>query len=108
MQSVRRLLKCEDNPLQILVLMRTLGLARGQGSAEQSASFAVDSWRLTVTCTVFAIVLGGVFIWIMNFKRQSPIRLMQQHKLKKEMEMMMIPYQRNKMKIETGGISLQR
>ena len=58
MQSVRRLLKCEDNPLQILVLMSALGLARGQGSAEQSTSFAVDSWRMTVTCTVFAIVLG--------------------------------------------------
>ena len=61
MQSVRRLVKCEDSPLQILVLMSALGLARGQGSADQSTSFAVGSWWMTATCTV-----------IMNFKKIEP------------------------------------
>ena len=72
MQSVRRLVKCEDSPLQILALMSALGLARGQGSADQSTSFAVGSWWMTATCTVFAFVLGGVFIWIVNFKKVEP------------------------------------
>ena len=35
MQSVTRLVKCGDSPLQILVLMSALGLARGQDNAEQ-------------------------------------------------------------------------
>ena len=52
MQSVRRLVKCEDSPLQILVLMSALGLARGQGSADQFTSFAVGNWCITATCTV--------------------------------------------------------
>ena len=69
MQSVRRLVKCDDSPLQILVLMSGLGLARGQGSADQFTSFAVGNWWMTATCTVFAFVLGGIFIWIMNFKK---------------------------------------
>ena len=72
MQSVRRLVKCEDSPLQILVLMSALGLARGQGNADQSTSFDVGSWWMTATCTVFAFVLGGIFIWIMNFKKVEP------------------------------------
>ena len=72
MRSVRRLVKCEDSPLQILVLMSALRLARGQGSADQFASFAVGSWWMTATCTVFAFVLGGIFIWIMNFKKVEP------------------------------------
>ena len=54
MQSVRRLVKCEDSLLQILVLMSALGLARGQGSADQFA--------------VFAFVLGGIFIWIIELQ----------------------------------------
>ena len=72
MQSVRRLVKCEDSHLQILVRMSAWGLARGQGSADQSTSFAVSSWWMTATCTVFAFVLGGIFIWIMNFKKVEP------------------------------------
>ena len=72
MQSVRRLVKCDDSPLQILVLMSALGLARGQGSADQFASFAVGNWWMTATRTVFAFVLGGIFIWIMNFKKVEP------------------------------------
>ena len=72
MQSVRRLVKCEDSPLQILVLMSALGLARGQGNADQFTSFAVGSWWMTATCTLFAFVLGGIFIWIMNFKKVAP------------------------------------
>ena len=27
---------------------------------------------MTATCTVFAFVLGGIFIWIMNFKKVEP------------------------------------
>ena len=65
-------MKCEDSPLQILVLMSALGLARGEGNADQSTSFAVGSWWMTVTCTVFAFVLGGIFIWILNFKKVEP------------------------------------
>ena len=72
MQSVRRLVKCEDSPLQILVLMSALVLARGQGSADQSTSFAVGSWWMTATCTVFSFLFGGIFIWIMNFKKVEP------------------------------------
>ena len=72
MQFVRRLVKREDSPLQILVLMSALGLARGQGNADPSTSFAVDSWWMTATCTVFAFVLGGKFIWIMNLKKIEP------------------------------------
>ena len=54
-------MKCEDSPLQIVVLMSALDLARGQGSADQSTSFAVDSWWMTATCTVFAFVLSVFF-----------------------------------------------
>ena len=72
MQSARRLVKCEDSPLQVLVLMSALGLARGQGNADQSTSFAVGSSWMTATCTVLAFVLGGIFIWIMNFKKVEP------------------------------------
>ena len=68
MQSVRRLVKCDDSPLQILVLMSALGLARGQDNAEQFTS-VVGNWWMTATCTVSALVLGGIFIWIKNFKR---------------------------------------
>ena len=57
MQSVRRLVKCDDSPLQILVLMSALGLARGQRSVDHFASFAVGNWWMTATCTVFAFVL---------------------------------------------------
>ena len=74
MQSVRRLLKCEDSPLQILVRLSALGLTRGQGSADQFTSFAVGNWCMTATCTVLAFVLGGIFIWIMNFKKREPNR----------------------------------
>ena len=49
-----------------------MGLARGHGSADHSTSFAVGSWWMTATCTVFAFVLGGIFIWIMNFKKVEP------------------------------------
>ena len=52
--------------------MSALGLARGQGNADQSTSFAVGNWWMTATCTVFAFVLGGFFIWIMNFKKVEP------------------------------------
>ena len=72
MQSVRRLVKCEDSPLQISVLMSAWGLARPQGNADQFTSFAVGKWWMTATCTVFAFVLGGIFIWIMNFKKVEP------------------------------------
>ena len=65
-------MKCEDSPLQILVLMSALGLAHGQGNADQFTSFADGSWWMTATCTVFAFVLGGIFIWIMNFKKVEP------------------------------------
>ena len=68
----RRLVKCEDSPLQILVLMSALGLARGQGNADQFTSLAVGNWWMTATCTVLACVLGGIFIWIMNFKKVEP------------------------------------
>ena len=71
MQSVRRLVKCDDSPLQILVLMSALGLARGQDNAEQFTS-VVGNWWMTATCTVSALVLGGIFIWIMNFKKVEP------------------------------------
>ena len=43
-QSVRRLVKCGDSHLQILVLMSALGLARGQGNADQFTSLAVGKW----------------------------------------------------------------
>ena len=75
LQSVRRPVKCEDSPLQILVLMSALSLARGQGNADQSTGFAGGSWWMTATCTVFAFVLGpwwNFFIWIMNFKKVEP------------------------------------
>ena len=72
MQSVKRLVKCEDSPVQILVLMSALGLARGQGNADQFTSFNVGNWWMTATCTVFAFVLGGIFIRIMNFKKVEP------------------------------------
>ena len=62
----------DDSPLQILVLMSALGLARGQGSADQFTSFAVGKWWMTAPRTVFALVLGGIFIWIMNFKKVEP------------------------------------
>ena len=45
-------MKFEDSPLQILVLMRALGLARGQGSADQFTSFAVGNWWMTTTSAV--------------------------------------------------------
>ena len=70
-------MKCDDSPLEILVLMSALGLARGQDNAEQCTSFAVGNWGnwwMTATCTVFAFVLGGIFIWIMNFKKVEPNR----------------------------------
>ena len=51
-------MKCGDSPLQILVLTSALGLARGQGNADQSTSFAGGSWWMTATCTVVAFVLG--------------------------------------------------
>ncbi len=70
MQSVRRLAKCEDNPLQILVLLSALGTARGQGSADQFTSFADGSWWMTATCTVFEFVRGGIFIWLQEARAQ--------------------------------------
>ena len=72
MHAVRRLVKFDDSPLQNLVLMSALGLARGQGNADQLTRFAVGNWWMTATFTVFAFVLGGIFIWIMNFKKVEP------------------------------------
>ena len=52
--------------------MKTALFRRGQGSSDQFTSFAVGTWWMTATCTVFAFVLGGIFIWSMNFKKVEP------------------------------------
>ena len=69
MQSVRRLVKCEDSPLQILVLTRALalGLARGQGSADQLTSFAVSNWWMTAYC----VCIGAWWYFHLDYELQE-------------------------------------
>ena len=50
--------------------MSALGLARGQGSADQFTSFVVGNWWMTATCV--CICAWWNFIWIMNFKKVEP------------------------------------
>ena len=72
MQSVRRLVKSDDNTLKVLVLMNALGLARGQRGALQSTGLMAVSWWMAVICTAMAIVIGGWYVFRMRRSAYEP------------------------------------